>query len=222
MVFRVGDFFAERQRNENMQEIVNAIQAYMASATEDEYDKIAQTIRHDLVFSRFGEEIKNCVQYIPNTAEECCTCRGRYPARALLVSLNTGQVYSLDLLEQGKEENTNQDDIAMTFGYDEISQLSIHISKNIGDKAGRVKLNRGNRIISMHRMKNLFCDDCIEKILNTIEEQIVEEIVIFDAEERLFYPIKDDMIIQIGKYNLEIEYKESMYEMAIKYIEMAD
>ena len=37
------------------------------------YDDIAQTIRHDLVLSEYGEDIENFIQYIPNTAETCHT-----------------------------------------------------------------------------------------------------------------------------------------------------
>lgn len=222
IIFGVSDFLAKRQNDENMQEIVNMVQAYMASATEDEYDKITQTIRHDLVFSKFCEDIKNCIQYIPNTTEECCTCREEYPARVMLVSLNTGQGYSLDLFEKGRDKNVNQGGKLMTFGYDEISQLSISISKDMKDREGSAKLNRGNRIISVHRMKNLFCDDCIEQILNTVEGHLVEEVIIFDSEEKKFYPIEDDMIIRIGEYSLETEYKESNYKIMIKYIDMVE
>lgn len=55
-------------------QILNTIAAYIASATDDEYEKIAWNIRHDLVYSDFGKNIDNFVRYIPNTSNDCPTC----------------------------------------------------------------------------------------------------------------------------------------------------
>ena len=52
------------------------------------YDDIAQTIRHDLVLSEYGEDIENFIQYIPNTTETCYTYMDNYQAQALLVCAN--------------------------------------------------------------------------------------------------------------------------------------
>ncbi len=109
--------------------------------------------------------------------------------QAVLVSLNTGESYSLDLFERGTEPEDYQGNIQMTFGYDEISQTSIRISKSPGENEGSVEIERGNGIVSIHRMKKLFCDDCIEDILKTVESRAVEEIVICDTEKDIFYPV---------------------------------
>ena len=53
---------------------MSMIATYMASATKTEYDDIARTIRQDLVFSEYGQDIENFIRYIPNTAETCPTC----------------------------------------------------------------------------------------------------------------------------------------------------
>lgn len=105
----------------------------------------------------------------------------------------------------------------MNFGYDEVSQTSLHVSKNPDQQTGSVDLDRGRGIVSAHRMKTLFCDDCIQKILETVEYQLIEEFVIYDTEERKFYPIDDGTTVQIGDYSLEIEYKNSGYEITINY-----
>lgn len=91
-----------RQNDAYTEEIIGMIAAYMASATSDEYDEIAQSIRNDLVFSEFGENIENAIKYIPNTAETCRTCMENYPGQIYLVSVNTGQLYELDLLKNGE------------------------------------------------------------------------------------------------------------------------
>lgn len=43
---------------------------YLATATEDEYNEIAKTIRHDLSFSEYGRDMENLIQYIDNTSEK--------------------------------------------------------------------------------------------------------------------------------------------------------
>ena len=97
-----------RQNGRDVEEAMSMIATYMASATRDEYDEIAQSIRHDLVFSEYGEDIENFIQYIPNTAETCHTCMESYPAQALLICANTGEFYSLDLYEKGESPDSDR------------------------------------------------------------------------------------------------------------------
>ena len=78
-------------------------------------------------------------------------------------------------------------------------------------------MDRGRGIVSVHRMKAQFCDDCIRDILNTVEHQLIEEFFIFDTEKRTFYPIDDGTTLQIGDYRLDIEYKDSDYRIDIHY-----
>lgn len=49
---------------------------------------------------------------------------------------------------------------------------------------GSVSLDRGRGIVSFHKMKPLFCDDCIQDILNTVENELVDEAVLYDTEKR--------------------------------------
>ena len=46
----INNFRISRQNEKDVEEAMSMIATYMASATRDEYDDIAQTIRHDLVF----------------------------------------------------------------------------------------------------------------------------------------------------------------------------
>ena len=129
----MNDLRINRRNDAAMEELLNMVISYVESATEDEYDEIAQTIRHDLVFHKYEKDIEKYIRYIPNTSEKCRACRGIYPAQAVLVSLNTGESYSLDLFEQGIEPEEYQGNTLLTYGYDEISQTGIHISKSPGE-----------------------------------------------------------------------------------------
>ncbi len=73
-VVAISNIRVNRENSEDMQAVMEMIATYLGSATQDEYDEIAKTIRNDLVFSEYGQEIENCIQYIPNTAETCRTC----------------------------------------------------------------------------------------------------------------------------------------------------
>lgn len=216
LLIKINNLRIDRKNAADMEELLNVVTSYVDSATEDEYDKIAQTIRHDLVFHKYEKDIEKYIRYIPNTSEKCCACKGIYPAQAVLVSLNTGESYSLDLFERGIEPEEYQENTLLTFGYDEISQTSIHISKSPGENKGLAEIERGNGIVSIHRMKNLFCDKCIKAMLDTVENQPIGELVICDTENNVFYPMEDGAKVQIGEYALEIEYKNSSYEISVK------
>lgn len=71
----IGNIRNNRQYEQDVEETLNMIATYFATATEDEYDEIAQTIRHDLVFSEYGRDMENLIQYIPNTSESCPPAR---------------------------------------------------------------------------------------------------------------------------------------------------
>ena len=208
----------DRKNSADMEELVNIVTSYVESATKDEYDEVAQTIRHDLVFSEYGEDTEKFIQYIPNMSDVCHACKGSYPAQAVLVSLNTGESYPLDLFEQGIDPEDYKGNEVLTFGYDEISQTSIHISKSPGENKGLTEIERGNGIVSIHRMKRLFCDDCIKAMLDTVENQPIEELVIYDTGKNDFYSVEDESTVQIGDYTLEIEYKDNDYEIDVKFV----
>ncbi len=221
LLIKFNNIRIDRRNTADMEEIVNIVTAYLESATQDEYDEITQTLRHDLVFANYGKDIEKYIRDIPNTSDVCRACKGSYPAEAVFVSLNTGESYSLDLFERGIDPEDYQGNAQLTFGYDEISQTGIHISKSPGENEGTAEIERGNGIVSIHRMKRLFCDDCIEAMLKVIENQVIEELVILDTGKAIFYPIEDGRELQIGKYKLKIKYKDG-YEIAIQSINMAE
>ena len=126
-----SNYRANRECAERLAQIMDTVNTYLATATEDEYEEIAETIRHDLVYSQYNEDIENLIQYIPNTADGCCLERDGYLSWANLVFLNTGELYGLDVFETGDLPEPEEEgySVQLTCGYDEISEASIHITK---------------------------------------------------------------------------------------------
>lgn len=101
-------YWARRQNDQYMEEIMNMISTYLATATKNEYEEIAQTIRHDVVYSQYGKNIENLIQYIPNTAVSCCLKQRGYPERVFLVFLNTGESFGLDIYDKSASPVTSK------------------------------------------------------------------------------------------------------------------
>lgn len=211
-------FWVSRQNQRNAQDVVNTIATYFATATEDEYDEIARTIRHDLVFSEYGRDMENPIQYLPNTSGSCPTCQDSYPSQVFLVCVNTGELYSLDIYHADESPEEKSNSMRMTYGYDEISEAHIHINTSQGTQNGYAEIERGRRIVSAHKMKTAFCDDCIRKILDTIDGQLMEEIVLFNSGEKAFYPIKEGQTLQTENYELAVSHDDSIFKIAIEYV----
>lgn len=197
--------------------ILNMFAAYVASATNDEYDKMTWELRYQLVYKKFGRDMEKYVRYIPNTAVDCPTCGNDYQSQAYLACANTGELYALDVFVDGREQEDHYGDIHMSNGFDGVSLSRLSMVR-IPDKGkNTVELDREHGIVSVHKMKALFCDDCIGDIFNAVEERPVSEFVIFNAEEKAFYPVDDGIVIQIGDYSLECVEKKGDYEIKIEY-----
>ena len=206
-----------RQNTADLEFIMNMVKSYMGSATENEYDRIVETIRKDLVFGDYSEGLQVYAKHIPNTSEKCSVCMGDNMTQTILVNLNTGESYGLDLSEDGEVLKDGKGNVQVVFGYDEISQASIRIVKSPGREKGFVEIERGNGIVSLHRMKSLFCDGCIDEILKIVEGQEMEEFVVLDTRKNIFYPIEHGNKTSIGDYELEIEYKHGDYEIKMEF-----
>lgn len=152
----IGNIINNRQYEQDVEYTLDMTATYFATATEDEYDEIAQTIRHDLVFSEYGRDMENLIQNIPNTSKNCPTCRESYPAQAFLVCVNTGETYSLDIYHIDENPDKKSGSMRMNFGYDEISEANIHIITHQGTQDGYAEIYRERRIVSAHKMKTIF------------------------------------------------------------------
>lgn len=199
------------------QRMLNTIAAYIASATTAEYDEITWEVRYHLVYKKFGHDVEKYVQYIPNTAENCPTCQEYYHSQAYLACVNTGVLYALDVFVESRKPEDHYGEIQMSSGFDEVSQSGLTMIRVPDDRINTIELRREGGIVSIHRMKTLFCDNCINEILMAVEDKPVSEFVIFDTERKVFYPIEDRMMAQIGDYILEVRKKDRDYEITVRY-----
>lgn len=217
LLLTASNYWADRENAESLEKVLDTVNAYLATATEDEYEDVAETIRHDLVYRQYGEDIESLIKYIPNMADSCCLDREKYLSRINFVFLNTGEVYGLDLFEVEAQTGEKSGGIQLTCGYDEISESSIRITKDRGEATGTAVLSRERGIVSIHKMKGMFCDACIQKILETITGKAVGEAVIYDAVDKKFYPVIEGER-QIGDYVFQTAYEQGNYEIQIEYV----
>lgn len=163
------------------------------------------------------------IKYIPNSAESCKVEQESYPFRVCLVFPNTGELYRLDLDEETDEPDSTekQNCLQYSFGYDEISETHISIATYPSEGKRSAEIQRGRGIVSGQRMKKLFCDTCIQEMLYTMKNQLVEEVLICDLEEKKFYPVEEGTL-QIGSYELEILYHNGDYAIEIAGVDEAE
>lgn len=192
--------------NKNTDELFNTITAYITAATDDEYNAIAEQIRHDLLSHSNTNQL---IQYIPNTAEDCPTCQEVYEYQMYLLANNTGELYHIDT-----ERRLTGEQMSLSAGYDEISQTQLSI---LYDHSCIVNINQKEDIVSLHKMKTIFCDDCIDKILAAIDGQYITSFVIFMPQEQAFYPICEDTEISLENIALEVYFDKENGEMNLVY-----
>lgn len=204
---------SRKNEAQDVQEIMETIYAYFSEATDEEYDKIAEKIRHDLVLRKqYSADKLKYLDYIPNTAEGCLAEPEDFPYQACLLSLNTGQMYQLDIYDEGIEETG----ISVKWGYDEISETGIQITADSNNGTGTAVIDSGRGIVSVQRMKGLFCDECIRSILEVNENMLEPELVLYNAADKEFYPIESGNTYQCGDYKVNITYNEQgEYELSI-------
>lgn len=202
------------------EELFNFLMTYLATATDDEYEDIAQEIRHDLVYSDYGQDIDNLIEYVPNTSDICCLEReAGFIERNNVVFLNTGETYGLDIYDSTESVELQQQmgGTRMTSGYDEISGATLTITSTPSEGTATARVDDGRGIVSVHKMKSLFCDDCIRKILELTDGEYIRTAVIYDAETQEFYPIADgDM--EIGDYSFHTYYEDGTEKIDIEYV----
>lgn len=215
-----GVAFNNYRSNKETEELFNFLATYLATATDDEYENIAQEIRHDLVYSEYGQDIDNLIEFVPNTADGCCLEReAGFIERMNVVFLNTGETYGLDIYDTVEPISVQQSygGTCITSGYDEISEATVSITSERSEGTATAHFDRGRGIVSVHKMKETFCDDCIREILDVTDGELVDIAVLYDAEENVFYPITEGTL-EIGDYTYETLYEDGVYAMDILYI----
>lgn len=205
------------ERNEKqITEMLNAIASYVASATDEEYEKVAKEIRHDFVFSTFHNDIESFINYIPNTADVCQADHEDNASPISLLCLNTGERYPLDTLGQQKESDEIYSYSRFHCAYDEVSETSVAILFSPDGKEASISFYRGSGVVSIQRMKEQFCDECIEDILKTVENKWMPEFVIFDSKAHVFHAVQEGTV-SIGNCVLTTTLKDSGYNIHLVY-----
>lgn len=168
------------QQLKRVEAVYNTIYAFMATATEEEYDEITEELRHSLVLRTLTAGDLAYLDLIPNTADDCPLDR-ELNASLYLAALNTGTLYPI-----APEETA---DAAFRFGYDEVSQSRVLIESGAGTTA--VTLTRDGGEVSVQRMKGIFCGDCFSALAEVQTGSPVLEFVLFDAQTHTIYPIAE-------------------------------
>ena len=185
---------ANAQAERELYTFLDTVTTYLTSATDDEYDEIAQQLRDDLVLTKYHQNIREYVHDISNTAEGCCAEQGCDSPQLRLVCTNTGELYSL----------CETDEDSLRFAYDEISETNAIIKQLTSEDKTVITFAPGKGIVSIHRMKGLFCDNCIDKILAAVDGHRMPEFVLFDPENEVYYAVSEGTQ-HIGGNGHEIE-----------------
>lgn len=218
-IVTISNSLLKRRYSKDAEDTIKMIAAYLAAATDEEYTAISNQVRNDLTSAGLTDDTEYLIQFIPNSAEICWTHREDCTAQALLVSVNTGYLYDLDIYGENESSDAhNSNGMRMTHGYDEISEADIWVQKEPDLGRSQTSVTRGNGNISFLKMKSNFCDDCIRNILSVVENEDVKEFVIFDVTERLFYPVTDGNI-RIGDYLLDISHMDNTYKISTTYLD---
>ena len=217
IIYNVKVAKANEQTEQEMYTFLNTVTTYLTAATDDEYMEIAEQIRDDLVLSKFSQNIEEYVHYIPNTANGCCAEQEYYSAQAYLICTNTGELYPLDIYDAGEDpSNKEYGYTSMRFAYDEVSETNAHIMLLPDENRSSVTFSQGRGIVSIHRMKGLFCDGCIDKILAAVDNNLMPEYVLFDPANMVYYSISEGTQA-IGNYTLTTTYNSKDYEIEVVY-----
>lgn len=156
------------------------------------------------------------MKYIPNTAEWCRTQPDGLSEGIYLVCTNTGDLYSLELSEQGPAGEEAVGAVKMTMGSDAVSGADIQVIKYPDRQKGYARISGGSGAVSLRRMKALFCDDCIRGILNAVEGQRIQNAVLYDSGKGDFYPVVAGEELRIGDLVLKISAEEEQIDITIR------
>ena len=190
------------QQLKKAEAVYNTIYAFLATATEEEYDEITEELRHSLVLRTLTEDDLPYLDLIPNTAADCPLDRNLSDG-LYLVALNTGALYSID---PARTAHSN-----LRFGYDEVSQSRILLDSQPGTTA--ITLTRDGGEVSIQRMKGIFCEDCFSSLVETLTKKNVLEFVLYAPSPRSLSPITEAGEYIIGDFSVSILRKGNDYEI---------
>lgn len=196
-IFFVGFSWQVNHKIEkNYKYCLNMLTAYFASATDAEYDKAVGELRHHWIFYQYDETARELLDYLPNTSTRCPACHAD-SAQLNLLAVNTGELYPL-----ADENPLGSGVMSSRGGYDEISQSRLYIIEEGDLDYTTASIRQKQDTVSLHRMKTIFCDDCIDKILSAIDGQYINTFVILAVDTKEFYPVSEDLeLSNVAVYN---------------------
>lgn len=208
-VMNAGYKRSEEQYEKELYDFLNTAAAYVASATEDEYEKIAEDLRDDLMLTQFNTEndIEMYMKYIVNTSSQCPLDQEDNSYRFYLVMTNHGTMQPLDKFLNESESDTEHSYIQMGNIWDEISETGANILYHPSECHTEIIIIPGRGVVSAHRMKTVYCDDCIRMLFDIFEDTYMEEIFIFDSYTHEAYPISES-VLALDEYSIAVEMDE--------------
>lgn len=125
-----------------------------------------------------------------NSAEDCRICGKWDPPPVGLLCINSGDTYSLDLFDGGNQRDDGiYGYVHFSNGGDRLTGLRFEIKKVPDEKWGMVTLWAGNGYLDAGEMKTLYCDSCIEKLLEATEGSEVSGLVVVRGQD--IYPVRE-------------------------------
>lgn len=192
----------DEEYEKGLYDFLNTAAAYTANLTDDEYQMVAEELRHQLAFTNFNadNDIEMYMKYIANTAESCPLDQEHYPYKYYLVMTNNGEMEPIDCWAE-----EISDDEVVSFGalWDEVNETSVRFLYYPNKRETEIAISAGRGTVSAHKMKQTFCDECIRKLFDVFEETVLEELVIFDSKSGELYPIRE-MDMEIDGHIIEI------------------
>lgn len=193
---------------QGLYDFLNAVATYTANLTDKEYEAVAEELRHQLAFTEFDadNDIEMYMKYIANTSEQCPLDQQSYPYRYYLVMTNNGEIQPIDYWSS--EAADDNDVVELGSLWDEVSEARVSILYFPNKKTADISICSERGTVSAHKMKQIFCDDCIRNLFDMFEDTYMEELFIFDSETDIVYPIKE-CILNLDGYTLKIAPNES-------------
>lgn len=184
--------------------VYNTIYAFMATATEEEYDAITSELRHSLVLRTLSADDLPYLDLIPNTAGDCPLDR-EWSNGLYLAALNTGELYPIAPEPAGSA--------TLRFGYDEVSRSQILMESEPG--VTTVTLTRDSGEVSVQRMKGIFCEGCFSALAEAQTGAAVLEFALFDPSAHELYPIAGSGKYPIGNYSISMLHDGNCWELTV-------
>lgn len=134
------------------------------------------------------KQFEKILRVTQNSAEVCMLCEMWNLPPVGLLCVNSGECYSLDLFDGGNQRDDGiYGYIHFSNGGDRLTGLRFEIEKIPDEKQGMVKLWPGSGYVDACEIKKLYCDSCIEELLEAMEGSEISGLVVVGGQG--IYPV---------------------------------